>query len=269
MLKLILCLAALAFFSIARKAKPASDQNGQALDSRFMSTSKPGKTSLNVASYNIQTGKSLAGKRDINASSKMLAEVDLAGVQEVYATSWLNRLGLGQCQTHALAKRGNFGFLFCATRRRWFREHRGNALLSKLTVLNWQIKMLPDRSGKSYRNMTIAEISWQGQSFHFINTHLHTRDGREEQLAKVLDEFAKYPRAILLGDFNSNALTPLLNLALNDPLISDAISLAQLDLSNTERIDWILTKGFKVNNGEMLDKGVSDHPYYQVNLSYI
>ena len=269
MLKIILCLAALVFFAIARKAKPACDQNGQSIDQRFIDTSDPNKTSINVASYNIQTGKSLAGKRNINASADVVAKVDIAGIQEVYATSWLNRFGLGECQTHSLAKRGGFGFLFCATRRRWFREHRGNALLSKLSVLNWHIKMLPDQSGKSYRNMTIAEIQWQGQSFHFINTHLHTRKGREAQLARVLDELAKYSRAILLGDFNSNALTPLLAQALNDPLISDAISLAGLDISNADRIDWILSKGFKVNGGEMLSKGVSDHPYYQVNLSYI
>jgi len=269
-LNILFCVAALALFLIARKAKSASDQNGQYLDKRFVNENLDNiqESSFNVASYNIQTGKSLDNKRNINASAVVLAQADLAGVQEVYATSWLNRLGFGQCQTHALAKRGSFGFLFCATRRRWFREHRGNALLSKMNVADWQIKMLPDQSGKSYRNMTIAKVTWQGESFHFINTHLHTRKGREEQLSVVLKEFAKYPRAILLGDFNSDAQTPLLKQALINPEISDAISIAGLDAANAQRIDWILTKGFNVNGGEMLEKGVSDHPYYQVNLSY-
>jgi endonuclease/exonuclease/phosphatase family metal-dependent hydrolase len=84
----------------------------------------------------------------------------------------------------------------------------------------------------------------------------------------VLQEFAKYPRAILLGDFNSRANMPSLANALKDIEITDAISSAGLDLENADRIDWILTKGFNVETGEMLEKGVSDHPYYQVSLSY-
>jgi endonuclease/exonuclease/phosphatase family metal-dependent hydrolase len=116
--------------------------------------------------------------------------------------------------------------------------------------------------------MTVAKIHWQGESFYFINTHLHTRGGRETQLEVVLQEFAKYPRAILLGDFNSRAATPLLANALKDVEITDAVAAAGLDMDNPERIDWILTKGFTVEGGKMLEKGVSDHPYYQVQLSY-
>jgi len=116
--------------------------------------------------------------------------------------------------------------------------------------------------------MTVAKVRWQAKSFYFINTHLHTRGGREEQLKIVLQEFAKYPRAILLGDFNSRASAQGLVNALKDVEITDAISEAGLDLDNDDRIDWILTKGFNVETGEMLEKGVSDHPYYQVSLSY-
>jgi hypothetical protein len=61
---------------------------------------------------------------------------------------------------------------------------------------------------------------------------------------------------------------PSLANALKDIEITDAISSAGLDLENADRIDWILTKGFNVEAGEMLEKGVSDHPYYQVSLSY-
>ena len=128
--------------------------------------------------------------------------------------------------------------------------------------------MLPDYSGKSFRNMTIARFRWQQQSFYFINTHLHTREGREQQLEAVLREFAKHPKVILLGDFNSRADTPALTNLLKDELVVDAIAAAGLDRNNVDRIDWILTKGFKVETGEMLEKGVSDHPYYQVSLSY-
>ena len=260
----------LVLFIIARRAKPAHNQRGTQLSSQYRNQIDSNAKAFSLATYNIQTGKSLNGVRNINASAAVLKDVDIAGVQEVYATGWLNRLGLGISQTQALAQIGGFAYLFCATRRRWLREHRGNALLSKLAVSDWRIHMLPDKSGKSYRNMTVASVHWQGEVFHLINTHLHTREGREQQLAVVLAEFAKYPRAILMGDFNTTADDGLLASALADKTVEmvDAIRVAGLDLHNPERIDWILTKGFRVQAGRMLDKGVSDHPYYQVTLAY-
>jgi len=262
--KIIIIILVLALIAIARRSKPAIDKSGTSLISQVEKTQEP--EVLKVASYNIQTGKSFDGKRNLLASAGVMANADLVGVQEVYAPGFDGIFNTGQ--TERLAEHGNFAWLFSATRRRWFREHRGNAILSKVKISDWRVEMLPDVSGKSFRNMTIAQVHWQGQSFHFINTHLHTRGGRENQLKLVLQEFAKYPRAILLGDFNSRATAESLVNALKDIKITDAISEAGLDLENLDRIDWILTKGFKVVAGEMLEKGVSDHPYYQVSLRY-
>ena len=130
--------------------------------------------------------------------------------------------------------------------------------------------MLPTQAGRNYRNITVADVEWQSQTFKFINTHLNTRNGREQQLEFVLNEFAKHPRAILVGDFNTSPDDPLLLKALNNNDTVDAI--AELKLNNNDeknRIDWILTKGFKLRSGEMFEKGVSDHPCYQVYLSII
>ena len=257
-------VAALVLFAIARKARPAANQAGGPLVPPQSVSPDP----LRIATYNIQTGKSFEGKRDIHRSASVLKDADLAGVQEVYAASWLNRLGFGRSQTESLAASGGFAHIFCATRRRWFREHRGNALLSKLPVRQWRVIMLPDQSGKSYRNMTVSEVQWQDQQFWLINTHLHTRAGREEQLEVVLREFSRYSRAILLGDFNTRADSPQLTAALRDPQTTDAIAAAGLDKDNPERIDWIFTRGFDVLGGRYVDKGVSDHPYYEVHLKY-
>ncbi len=266
MATLLLIAVVVAALAWARKAVPAGDKSGKALLDAHQAVHEP--NTLTVATYNIQTGKSEVGKRNILASAEVLKDVDLAGVQEVYAPSLLNLLGLGVQQTEAIAKHGSFAWLFCATRRRWLREHRGNAILSKLPITQWRTEMLPDQSGKSFRNMTIVDVQWQGQTFCFINTHLHTRHGRAEQLKVVLREFAKHPRAILLGDFNSKADMPELANALKDVDVIDAIEMAGLDLNNRDRIDWILTKGFQVEHGKLLEKGVSDHPYYQVALRY-
>lgn len=266
MARLILIAIVIVALAAARKSKPGGNKVGHEIVALPGLESEP--TQLKIATYNIQTGKDLHGRRNLKASADVIVDADLVGIQEVYAPSLSNLAGLGLSQTEKLASGGKFGWLFCATRRRWLREHRGNAILSRLPISDWRVEMLSDQSGKDFRNMTIAKVQWQGESFYFINTHLHTRGGREEQLIEVLQEFAKYPRAILLGDFNSRANTPALTNALKDIDITDAISAANLDTHNAERIDWILTKGFTVETGEMLEKGVSDHPYYQVTLSY-
>jgi len=265
--KLVLAIVIIVALATARKSRPVQARSGSALEYQSHLELPNDASRFKVATFNVQTGKNLVGKRDIERAAQTIANADLVGIQEVYAPSLLNLLGLGKSQTQSLAAAGGFGWLFCATRRRWLREHRGNALLSKLAISNWRIEPLPDQSGKSYRNMTIAQASLQGESFHIINTHLHTREGREEQLDLVLREFAKYPRAILIGDFNSRANTPHLSNALKNIEISDAISEAGLDLADADRIDWILTKGFTIHHGTMIEKGISDHPYYEVTLS--
>ena len=176
-------------FFVARKAKPAINKRGgkiQAPNSPIHSFD-----TLKVATYNIQTGKNLQGKRDITRSAKIIQDNHLVGAQEVYATTWLNRVGLGKSQTDKLNRNGNFIALFCATRLRWFREHRGNALFSQLSINSWNTTMLPDQSGKSYRNMTSIHVTFQDRDVVFINTHLHTKHGREEQLDIVLAELCQ------------------------------------------------------------------------------
>ena len=129
--------------------------------------------------------------------------------------------------------------------------------------------MLPTQAGKNYRNMTIAEVKWQGQTFTFINTHLNTRDSRDQQLELVLNEFAKHPKAILVGDFNSKPDNPLLLKVLSNNNTVDAIAKLKLNNDDKSRIDWILTKGFQLHSGEIIERGISDHPCYLVKLSII
>ena len=264
---LLLCvLIALVALALARKVKPATDQHGSTITAPSNWPNEPAQ--LTVATFNIQTGKDIHGKRDIARAAEVIKSADIVGVQEVYATGWLNRVGLGTPQTEALAQTGAFGHLFTATRLRWFRENRGNALLSKVPIKQWRAVMLPDQTGKSFRNMVIAKFIWQETEITLINTHLHTTRGREQQLATVLQEFAKHPRAILLGDFNSTRDTPLLAefLQQNEASVVDAIGRAGVDANDPKRIDWIFTKGFEIIDGSSLEKGVSDHPYYEVVL---
>ncbi len=260
----LLAIAVVVLILFARGVQPGKNQKGE----QFNNQADRAKNahSFKVATFNVQTGKNLQGDRDINRAAMTLKDVDLAGVQEVYAAGWLNKLGFGMPQTQALAASANFAHLFAATRFRWFREQRGNAALSQLPIRGWEVRMLPDKSRKSPRNMTIAQFEWQGEIAVFINTHLHTGRGRTEQLDAVLDEFLRHDKAILVGDFNSTLSEPALRAAIEDPSVTDAIKQAGLREEGDQRIDWILTRGFVVASGRELAKGVSDHPYYEVEL---
>jgi len=134
MARLLLLLAIIAALAVARKSKPGGNKNGSQVNATTQLGTEPSE--LVVATYNIQTGKDLNGRRNLIASAHVITQADLVGIQEVYAPSLLNILGLGRSQTETLAKHGKYGWLFCATRRRWLKEHRGNAILSRLPIDN-------------------------------------------------------------------------------------------------------------------------------------
>ena len=263
----ITLIALIAFIAIARISGSGKNQQGTSFHKTDSSEHPSQIKQFTVASFNIQGGKDLSGDRNIMRSAQVLENADLVGIQEVYAPGYLNKLGLGKSQTELMAQHGKFDWLFCATRTRWFREFRGNAVLSKLKVINWKVEMLPNEVGKNFRNMVVVELSWQGQRFHFINTHLHTRQGKQAQFDVVFEEFLKYPRAILVGDFNSRYSEEHIQRALQNEAVTDAIGDLNLDPNESNRIDWILTKGFKIHDGKVLEKGISDHPYYQISMS--
>jgi len=271
MLNVLFIILGLVLFVFARQSRTAKNKSGLHLN-QLQNRSEvdcESQETIVVATYNIQGGKSLSGQRDITKSANVIKDADLVGVQEVYADTYLNKFKLTKSQTHCLACVGGFNWLFGATKRRWFREFRGNSLLSKLPVSEWNVEMLPHKSGKKFHNMLTARITWKGKEFHFINTHLNTRDGRDEQFEAVMNEFNKYARVILVGDLNSSPDLPFVRNALADDSITDAIGLMGADSDESNRIDWILTKGFHVHDAKIVEKGVSDHPYYQVVLSIV
>jgi len=260
---LIIIVFLISFYFIAYKARSASNQQGNKINPPKSGFAVHQSNEIVIGTYNIQTGKNSQGKRDISRSANLIENADIVGIQEVYAATWLGRKN----QAQQLAELGDFGWLFAATRRRWLREHRGNALLSKLPVKRWTIEMLPDHTGKQFRNLTTAFIDFNGQEIAILVTHLHTKQGRTEQLQIVLEKFQQYNTAILLGDFNTNSENSLIKTFLSKSKHLDAFALAMPNMDLKDRIDWILTKGFKVGVGNYVAIGVSDHPYYQVHLS--
>lgn len=261
---LIIVAFLISFYFIAYKARSASNQQGNKINPPKTGFAVHQSNEIVIATYNVQTGKNSKGQRDISRSAAIIQNADIVGIQEVYAATWLG----GKNQAQQLAEHGDFGWLFAATRRRWLREHRGNALLSKLPIKRWAIEMLPDQTGKQFRNLTTAFMDFNGQEVAILVTHLHTKQGRTEQLQIVLEKFQQYDIAILLGDFNTNSENSLIKAFLSESKHLDAFALAMPEMDLKNRIDWILTKGFKAQEGSYQAIGVSDHPYYQVRLSF-
>ena len=256
-------LLAFAFYFIVYKARPAKNQKGDNINPPTEGFETQIKKQLTIGTYNVQTGKDKKGQRDIFRSAEIIKNADIVGIQEVYAASWLG----DKSQTQQLAEHSAFGWLFAATRLRWLREHRGNALLSRLPIKKWSVEMLPDSTGKQFRNLIIAITELEGHDIVILVTHLHTKSGREQQLNVVLEKFKQYDRVILLGDMNTNIENHLIQDFLKDEQHIDAVQIALPKHDNNHRIDWILTKGFTIEDGHFEAIGVSDHPYYQVSLS--
>ncbi len=214
--------------------------------------------SLVVATYNIHGGKGVDGRRDLARAAKMLRDADVAALQEV-------RAGAGGDQAAAIARVNNKGWLFAPTLTRWFRDVRGNALISAFPAAEWRREPLVNIAGRRYRNLAIVRLRVGRRDLWVLFTHLHTRAGRTEQLRAVLARFAQYEPAILLGDLNTTRADPQLAAALKDGAV-DALRETLGDEDRDDRVDWIITRGVTIDTGGVRDVGVSDHPYYWVRV---
>ena len=117
MFNFVIIALVIALVLFARKSKPVNEKEGSKPEGVVDHSYQP--ELLNVATYNIQTGKSNDGKRNLTASAEVVSKADLVGIQEVYGTGFDGSFNTGQ--TERLAKHGKFSWLFSATAMRWFR----------------------------------------------------------------------------------------------------------------------------------------------------
>jgi len=147
MIYLIALLLLISFYFVAYKSRPAANAKGDAIGENISNTSK-NNDELIIGTYNVQSGKSADGVRDINRAAEVVKNCDIVAIQEVYGKPWFGK----HSQIEQLAIPNNMASLFAPTRRRWMRDHRGNGLLSKVQLTNWSYTQLPDITGKQYRN---------------------------------------------------------------------------------------------------------------------
>lgn len=217
-----------------------------------------------VGTYNVCSGKGTDGVRDILRAASVVKQGDIVALQELRAATHFRT----PSQAEQLGSANDMGWLFAPTRTRWFRDYRGNALLTRFPVTDWYREPLPDVSGHSFRNLTSAVLRVGDRDLWVLFTHLHPRLGTQRQLATVIRRFRDHAPAILVGDLNTARDNEQLAALLSEQGVTDALATGLGTQDHSDRIDWIITKGLVISAGGMTEKGTSDHPYYWVEVSF-
>ena len=132
-----------------------------------------------------------------------------------------------------------------------------------MPIEHWSSEPLTPSRSKRYRNLTLYAVRVNGELVHVINTHLSEPTVVLEPLQRVLELFRQFDRAILLGDFNTTPDHPSL-VHLTRTHAQDATALSS---EQSDRIDWILVRGLRIDSVWSVPKGPSDHPFYAARLS--
>jgi endonuclease/exonuclease/phosphatase family metal-dependent hydrolase len=235
---------------------------------------KTEKSSIRVSTYNIHraTGENGQFGSVIEDIAEVLKNDDISALQEVLGESLFGTAS----QAELLADLTDSGWLFAPTQTRFNRVYTGNGLLSRIPVTRWEITPLiwsqgltEDDQSKRHRNLITAEITLNGQQVMVFVTHFDRGEIRQSQLESVFREFEQHDNAILLGDFNIRPSEFDIESRIRSSKSSDMISLITAENDKPYRVDWILTRGFKLIDGGLNSSELSDHPYYWAEIELL
>ncbi len=215
-----------------------------------------------IATFNIHSGKGIDGRLDLDRTAACLNGFDLIGLNEVRG-GWH---GSQDNQAAELGRRLELAWTFIPTERRWWHDHFGNGLLTRVRTGSQTRIPLPGTQGKQFRNVLLTSFQHRQQAVQVLITHIDRVTDRDAQLRTVIDLFLSLRKpAILMGDLNTNRQDPQLTRLLALPDVSDAVggrssgSTANSQLSG-ERIDWIISRGLKRVDAGIDATPASDHP---------
>lgn len=211
---------------------------------------------LRVAIFNIHGGKGSDGRRDLGRTAACLRGFDLVGLNEVHGAS----LGQPGDQAAQLGDELGRAWLFAPAERRWGRDDFGNGLLSALPVAAWRRVPLPGSRSADRRNVLVARVAAGKRPLSVLVTHLTRSADRPLQLRAVARLFgALPPPALLLGDLNTSPADPALRplRAVRD--VRDPLR-GRLGPAESQRLDWILTRGIPATDAGQRAGSASDHP---------
>lgn len=193
--------------------------------------------------------------------------MDIIGLNEVRGT-WDQSLGSDQAAQLGLLL--GMQSIFLPTERRWWHDHFGNGLLTRLPLRHVQRLPLVCTRGKAYRSATLTEFELQSQTVQLLSVHVDSQADREHQLRTVLTLFQGLQApAILIGDLNSTADDPQMIELLSKPEIVDPLKDSPPDNRGRKHIDWILARGFHCRSGQLIQNEASDHPAVVAELELL
>jgi endonuclease/exonuclease/phosphatase family metal-dependent hydrolase len=223
------------------------------------------KSTFRIATFNIHGGEGPDGRFELRRTADVLRNFDLVGLNEVHGRYAWETVD----QSEWLGRELGTAWLFAPTEERWWHYRFGNALLCKMPVAGWQRLPLPSQYGRSYRNLVLAEVPFQGRTVRVVVTHLERSEPRDRraQWQFVSSLFLSLAEpAVLLGDMNSDETEPALAALLATPGVHDPLR-ETLGGQTPRRIDWILARGLKTTDAGVRDDGASDHPCVWAELA--
>lgn len=215
---------------------------------------------LRVATFNIHSGRGRDRRSDLTRTAAVFSTPpDLLGLNEVRGT-WHE--SLGRNQGAELGMKWGMQSAFIPTERRWWHDHFGNAMLTRVPIRQIHRLPLAGLRGKAFRTATLVQFEFQNRFVQVLSVHVDSQSDRERQLQAVLALFTGLQApAILLGDLNSDREDPQLQALLARPDVVDPLKDAPGG-GNRGRlpIDWILARGFRSRSGQFIVNEASDHP---------
>jgi endonuclease/exonuclease/phosphatase family metal-dependent hydrolase len=221
---------------------------------------------LRVATFNTHAGVGRDGVRDLGRTAEALKDLDLAALQEVRSPLF----SLDGPQVADVAARLKMGWLFVPAEKRWWHNHYGNALLTRLPLVDYVRIPLPTPSRQRFRAALLTNFDHWGRTVHLLTVHI---DKDEEgnthdiQLRTAFDVFLSLNEpAILLGDLNEFATHPEMARLLKTPGVHNALADIPGPTVKTNPIDWIITRGLRTVRAEWIANPASDHPVARADL---
>ncbi len=236
---------------------------GASLSGQAQKTSTKAR-SFRIGTFNIDGGRGVDGKVDLDRTAKSLQQLDFIGLNEVHGF-FGNDLSN---QAQAIAGTLHLPYLWVPAERQWWHESFGNAILTNLPTTQWRRVPLPSRPFSASRNYLLTSVTWNGRPIQILTTHTDWKAGGEEQFEIVGKVFMSLPTpAVLMGDLNCPESDAKIRQLMTTPGVEEAID--SVVGPQPKRVDWIFLRGLTTLDAGVVDTGASDHPAYwaQVKLA--
>lgn len=215
-----------------------------------------------IGSFNIHGGKSRAGEYDLSRTAESLrrAKLDVVGLYEVHAGLF------GKSQAAELGTDLGMASIFAPAEHRFWHDHFGNAMLTRVKLDEVQRIPLPCTQGRKYRNMVLSQFRVGNRTVNLLAAHVDRVKDREAQLRKIFALFNSLEQpAVLIGDLNSLDGDPLIAQLAAQGNAKHALESCRKDWPKL-RVDWIFTRGLTAVDSACVDDGSSDHPLMWAEL---